>query len=85
MAVQGLVAAGVGVALLPATTLAVLHPGVVLRPVTPPPSRRLVTAVHNDPSAVAVPRDALLAALEEASAPLPAPPTGGGGAATTRR
>ncbi len=85
MAVQGLVAAGVGVALLPATTLAVVHPGVVLRPVTPAPSRRLVTAVHNDPSAVAVPRDALLAALEEAATPPPAPPAAGSGGATARR
>ena len=85
MAVQGLVAAGVGVALLPATTLAVLHPGVVLRPVTPVPSRRLVTAVHNDPSAVAVRRDALLAALEEASAPQPTPSAGGGGGPAARR
>lgn len=76
MVLQGLVAAGVGVALLPATTLAVLHPAVALRPLAPAPPRRFVIAVHNDPSAVAGPRDALVAALEEASDPAPPAPLG---------
>lgn len=66
LVMQGLVAAGVGVALLPAASMEALHPGLVVRPLEPAPAPRLVVAVHNHPSAVAGPRDALLAALEEA-------------------
>ncbi len=85
MVLQGLVAAGAGVALLPATTLAVLHPAVALRAVDPAPSRRFVTAVLSDPSAVAGPRDALLAALEEASSPSSQGPLGADGPRPGRR
>ena len=63
---QGLVAAGCGVALLPASAVEVLHPDLVVRPLEPAPAPRVVAAVHNHPSAVAGPRDALLAALERA-------------------
>lgn len=64
--IQGLVAAGVGVALLPAASLEVLHPDLVVRPLEPAPPPRVVVAVHNHPSAVAGPRDALLDALARA-------------------
>ena len=68
LVMQGLVAAGMGVALLPATSVEALHPGLAVRPLDPAPAPRRVVAVHNDPSAVAVPRDALLAALGRAGA-----------------
>lgn len=68
LVMQGLVAAGMGVALLPATSVEALHPALVVRPLDPAPAPRVVVAVHNDPSAVAGPRDALLAALERAGA-----------------
>lgn len=64
--IQGLVAAGVGVAPLPAASLEVLHPDLVVRPLEPAPPPRVVVAVHNHPSAVAGPRDALLDALARA-------------------
>jgi DNA-binding transcriptional LysR family regulator len=66
LVMQGLVAAGVGVALLPAASVQVLHPALVVRALAPAPAPRVVLAVHNHPSAVAGPRDALLAALERA-------------------
>ncbi len=66
LVMQGLVAAGVGVALLPAASVEALHPDLVVRSLDPAPAPRVVVAVHNHPSAVAGPRDALLAALERA-------------------
>ncbi len=66
LVMQGLVAAGVGVALLPAGAVEVLHPDLVARRLEPAPAPRAVVAVHNHPSAVSGPRDALLAALERA-------------------
>ena len=43
--VQGLVAAGVGVALIPRLALTHVHPGIVVRALAPrPPTRRVVAA-----------------------------------------
>ncbi len=42
--VQGLVAAGVGVALIPRLALTHVHPGIVVRSLAPKPSRRVVAA-----------------------------------------
>src|SRR5436309_779445 len=48
--VQGLVAAGVGVALIPRLALSHLHPGIVVRALAPrSPARRVVTATMNGP------------------------------------
>ena len=48
--VQGLVAAGVGVALIPRLALSRLHPGIVVRGLAPQsPARRVVTATMNGP------------------------------------
>ncbi|HTI32820.1 MAG TPA: LysR family transcriptional regulator [Miltoncostaea sp.] len=68
LVMQGLVAAGVGVALLPAGAADAPRPGVVVRALDPAPAPRVVMAVHQDPSAVAADRDALLLALERAGA-----------------
>jgi DNA-binding transcriptional LysR family regulator len=43
---QGLVAAGMGVALASDLSLATLHPGVAVRPVAPKPLRRRIFAAH---------------------------------------
>lgn len=68
LVMQGLVAAGVGVALLPAGSADAPRPGVVARALDPAPAPRVVVAVHRDPSPVAADRDALLDALERAGA-----------------
>ncbi len=68
LVMQGLVAAGVGVALLPASSAGTLRPGLVLRPLNPAPALRVVMALHQDPSAVAADRDALIDALASAGA-----------------
>src|SRR5947209_810734 len=48
--VQGLVAAGVGVALIPRLALSHVHPGIVVRALAPQsPARRVVTATMNGP------------------------------------
>jgi DNA-binding transcriptional LysR family regulator len=48
--VQGLVAAGVGVALIPRLALSHLHPGIVVRALAPrSPARRVVTATMTGP------------------------------------
>jgi DNA-binding transcriptional LysR family regulator len=48
--VQGLVAAGVGVALIPRLALSRVHPGIVVRALAPQsPARRVVTATMNGP------------------------------------
>ncbi len=66
LVMQGLVAAGVGVALLPASSAGTLRSGLVLRPLDPAPAPRVVMALHQDPSAVAADRDALIDALARA-------------------
>jgi len=63
---QGLVAAGVGVALLPAGSADMRRLGVVLRPLDPATEPRLVVAVYREQSALADDRRALLQALEHA-------------------
>ena len=51
--VQGLVAAGVGVALIPRLALTRLHPGIVVRALTPrSPVRRIVAATATGPGVV---------------------------------
>ena len=62
--VQGLVAAGVGVALIPTLALTHVHPGVVVRGLAPrSPARKVVAAT---PSAGAAPAaDAMVTVLEE--------------------
>lgn len=48
--VQGLVAAGVGVALIPRLALSRVHPGIVVRELAPrSPARKVVTATMNGP------------------------------------
>jgi DNA-binding transcriptional LysR family regulator len=48
--VQGLVAAGVGVALIPRLALSHVHPGIVVRTLAPrSPARRVITATMNGP------------------------------------
>ena len=47
--VQGLVAAGVGVALIPGLALTRVHPGVVVRSLVPSPSRKVVAAMLPGP------------------------------------
>jgi DNA-binding transcriptional LysR family regulator len=48
--VQGLVAAGVGVALIPRLALTHVHPGIVVRDLTPrSPVRRVVAAIADEP------------------------------------
>jgi DNA-binding transcriptional LysR family regulator len=48
--VQGLVAAGVGVALIPRLALSRVRPGIVVRALAPrSPARRVVTATMNGP------------------------------------
>ncbi|MFL5822208.1 MAG: LysR family transcriptional regulator [Solirubrobacteraceae bacterium] len=48
-AVQGLVAAGVGVALIPGLALTRVHPGIVVRSLTPTPSRSVMAATVPGP------------------------------------
>jgi DNA-binding transcriptional LysR family regulator len=48
-AVQGLVAAGVGVALIPGLALTRVHPGIVVRSLTPTPSRSVTAATVSGP------------------------------------
>ncbi|CAB4916341.1 unannotated protein [freshwater metagenome] len=73
-AVQGLVAAGAGVAVLPQMALGTLHPGVVVRPVSVPLVRRVValTSTATTPGV-----DALVAALRTAARAVPEPGTAG--------
>jgi DNA-binding transcriptional LysR family regulator len=47
--VQGLVAAGVGVALIPRLALTRVHPGIVVRALSPRPSRSVVAATAPEP------------------------------------
>src|SRR6202035_6132501 len=47
--VQGLVAAGVGVALIPGLALTTVHPGIVVRSLAPSPSRNVVAATLPGP------------------------------------
>jgi DNA-binding transcriptional LysR family regulator len=47
--VQGLVAAGVGVALIPRLALTHVHPGIVVRELSPSPARKVVAATMSGP------------------------------------
>jgi DNA-binding transcriptional LysR family regulator len=47
--VQGLVAAGVGVALIPRLALTYVHPGIVVRELSPSPARKVVAATTSGP------------------------------------
>jgi DNA-binding transcriptional LysR family regulator len=64
MAAQALVAAGVGVTLLPQLALTTIHPGVVARRLTDPPARRIWAArlegAYSSPAS-----DAMLQTLQE--------------------
>jgi DNA-binding transcriptional LysR family regulator len=48
--VQGLVAAGVGVALIPGLALARVHPGIAVRSLTPTPVRTVLAATQRGPA-----------------------------------
>jgi DNA-binding transcriptional LysR family regulator len=65
--VQGLVAAGLGIAVLPRLALDPVHPGIVVRELTDAPSRRVLAArlAGAAPSAIA---DAAIALLRDAAA-----------------
>jgi DNA-binding transcriptional LysR family regulator len=67
-AVQGFIAAGAGVALIPGLALTVLRPDVIVRPVSPVVRRRVYAAIlaprHKEPAVQAV-LDALQAAAHE--------------------
>jgi DNA-binding transcriptional LysR family regulator len=62
--VQGLVAAGVGVALVPRLALTHLHPGIVVRPLEPSSARTVVAATADGPG-VAPSAQAMLGILRE--------------------
>jgi DNA-binding transcriptional LysR family regulator len=47
--VQGLVAAGVGVALIPRLALSHVHPGIVVRELSPRPARKVIAATVDGP------------------------------------
>src|SRR5947209_3717749 len=67
--VQGLVAAGVGVALIPRLALTRVHHGIVVRALSPsPPSREVIAAVPERARLVPA-APAMLARLEQAAAP----------------
>jgi DNA-binding transcriptional LysR family regulator len=63
--VQGLVAAGVGVALIPRLALTHLHPGVVVRPLSPHSPTRKVTAATVTGAGVAPAARAMLGVLRD--------------------
>jgi len=65
--VQGLVAAGVGVALIPRLALSRVHPGIVVRELAPrSPTRKVVTATMNGPG-VAPAAATMIEVLHEAA------------------
>jgi DNA-binding transcriptional LysR family regulator len=64
MAAQALVAAGVGVTLLPQLALTTLHPGVVARRLTDPPARR-IWAARLEGAYASPASDAMLQTLED--------------------
>jgi DNA-binding transcriptional LysR family regulator len=82
--VQGLVAAGVGVALIPRLALARVHAGVIVRSLTPSsPSRSVVVATPPEPSVSPAARAMLQILIDLAEGgdhgakprrPAPAPP-----------
>src|SRR5437763_578011 len=63
--VQGLVAAGVGVALIPRLALTHVHPGIVVRALAPRSPARKVTAATLGGSAVAPAASAMIRILED--------------------
>ena len=65
---QGLVAAGVGVALASELSLSTLHPGVVVRPVAPTPLGRRIFAAHRVGTAGSPGIAAMLSILADAAA-----------------
>ena len=65
---QGLVAAGVGVALASELSLSTLHPGVVVRPVAPTPLGRRIFAAHRVGTAGSSGIAAMLSILADAAA-----------------
>ncbi len=71
--VQGLVAAGVGVALIPRLALTHLHPGIVVRALAPQSPTRQVTAVTMSGPGVAPAARAMLALLTEVARRYTAP------------
>jgi len=65
--VQGLVAAGVGVALIPALALSVVREDIVIRPILPAPPRRQVIAAAPAGARLVPAAPAMLGILEEAA------------------
>jgi DNA-binding transcriptional LysR family regulator len=72
--VQGLVAAGVGVALIPRLALTNVHPGVVVRELAPRSPARKVTAATIGGRAVAPAADAMVRILREVAERYPLSP-----------
>jgi DNA-binding transcriptional LysR family regulator len=71
--VQGLVAAGVGVALIPRLALTRVHPGIVVRGLAPrSPARKVTAATHGGPGVTPAAK-AMIRVLTEVVSPRPAP------------
>ena len=79
---QGLVAAGVGVALIPRLALAHVHPGIVVRALAPQSPTRQVTAVTPSEPGVAPPAKLMLALLIDVARRYPSARRTGPAAAT---
>jgi DNA-binding transcriptional LysR family regulator len=89
--VQGLVAAGVGVALIPGLALTRVHPGIVVRDLDPSPARKVLAATIGGPGVAPAARTMIKLlvdvagvygserAAEAARMPTPAPKLSGGG------
>ena len=84
--VQGLVAAGVGVALIPRLALTRVHPGIVVRALAPRSPARRVVAATLGAAGVSPAADSMIAILTEVAKRYtdgPAPPSGVAGRPTS--